>query len=65
MVKLKVSAWDFNPTDSVITMNLHFFLDEWFKSAQIVILKENGEEYTRDQIVDLANDILAIRELGK
>ncbi|MDE5791318.1 MAG: hypothetical protein K2H96_08835 [Muribaculaceae bacterium] len=65
MVKLEISAWDFNPTDSVITMDLHSFLNECFKSAQIVIIKENGKGYTSDQIVYLANDILAIRELGK
>lgn len=64
-VKLTISAWDFNPTDSTITKSLIFFLNECFKSAQIVNLKENGKDYTSELIEELANDILSIRESGK
>ncbi len=60
--KLIISAWDFNPTDNTITKDLISFLNECFKSAQIVSLKENGKDYTRAKIEELANDILAIRE---
>lgn len=63
--KLTISAWDFNPTDNTITKNLIYFLNECFKSAHIVNLKENGKDYTSELIEELANDILSIREAGK
>ena len=63
--KLTISAWDFNPTDNTITKNLIYFLNEYFKSAHIVNLKENGKDYTSELIEELANDILSIREAGK
>lgn len=63
--RIKISAWDFNPTDNYITADLVGFLEELFKAGQIVYLEENQKEYTAELVEELANDILVIREEGQ
>lgn len=63
--KLTISAWDLNPSDSIITRDLIFFLNECFKTASIVTLKESEKDYTVENIEELATDILNIREAHK
>lgn len=62
---LNISAWDINPTDSTLTKDLFRFIDECFKTCELVNLEETGKTYTSEQREELANDIVTIHEHGK